>query len=169
VSEQGSPSRPRVVYDCGLFLQAALRRTAPAGACLDLVEDATVELVISEPVFSEIREVLERPELKPRRKGRLTSRMVAEILAWIQEHSILVEYVPEVFRYSRDPDDEPYLNLAIAAGAAYLVSRDKDLLDLQAATSGAGQELRRHIPLLSILDPVEFLHLIAPPPERRTG
>lgn len=34
------------------------------------------------------------------------------------------------FSYERDPKDEPYVNLALAAGAKYLVTRDKDLLDL---------------------------------------
>jgi len=165
VSEAGTPHRPRAVFDCGVFLQAVLRRTAPAGACLDLVEAGAVELVVSEPVFSEVQEVLQRPELKPRRRGRLTSPMVVEILAWIQQHAILVRNVPEVFQYLRDPDDEPYLNLAIAAGAVYLVSRDKDLLDLQDPTSAQGQELRRHHPQLSILDPVEFLYRFSPAPE----
>jgi putative PIN family toxin of toxin-antitoxin system len=150
-----------LVYDCGVFLQAVLRRSSPAGACLDLAEEGVVELVISDAVFSEVQEVLERPELKPRRRGRLTSRMVAEILLWIREHATLVDEVPEVFHYPRDPDDEPYPNLAIAARAPFVVSRDKDLLDLQAATSEPGQALRRHLPELTILDPVELLRRMA--------
>jgi len=131
------------------------------------VEDGLVELVLSEPVFAEIREVLERPELKPRRKGRLTSRMVDEILVWIRDHSVWISNVPEVFHYDRDPNDEPYLNLAIAAGATYLVSRDRDLLDLQDAESSAGRELRTHLPQVTILDPVQFLQYLAPAPDRR--
>lgn len=162
MNDEGSAPCLRVVFDCGLFLQAVLRRTAPAGACLDLVEAGAVELVISEAVFAEIQEVLERPQLKPRRQGRLTERMVAEILVWIQEHSTLVRDVPEVFHFDRDPDDEPYLNLAIAAGADYLVSRDKHLLDLQHVSSEPGQELRGRLPQLTILNPVEFLRLLRP-------
>lgn len=165
MSGEETPVCPRAVFDCGLFLQAVLRRTAPAGACLDRVEEGTVELCISEPVFAEIQEVLERPELKPRRQGRLTAPMVAEILDWIREHSTLVLDVPEVFHYERDPDDEPYLNLAIAAGATYLVSRDKDLLDLENPASEPGQQLRQHLPQLTILDPVKFLERLRPASE----
>jgi uncharacterized protein len=165
VSEKGTPVRPRVVFDCGVYLQAVLRRTAPAGACLDTVEQGTIELVISEPIFDEVQEVLERPELKPRRKGRLTARMVSEILEWIREYGTFVPDVPEVFHYPRDPDDEPYLNLAIAAQVRYLVSRDKDLLDLQDLVSEPGQQLRGLAPQLTILDPVELLRLIEPPRE----
>lgn len=73
----------------------------------------------------------------------------------------MVADVPPRFRYERDPDDEPYLNLAIAAGASYLVSRDKDLLDLQAMTSEPGEELRMLLPQISILDPLEFLRSVA--------
>jgi putative PIN family toxin of toxin-antitoxin system len=166
VSGEGrSPSPPRAVYDCGVFLQAALRRTAPSGACLDLVDEGAVELVISAPVLAEIREVLERPELKPRRQGRLTARMVSKILTWLVAHSTVVEDVPEVFHYARDPDDEPYLNLAIAAGATYLVSRDNDLLHLQDPHSEPGQALRQLLPQLVILDPVQLLQRIRRGPE----
>jgi putative PIN family toxin of toxin-antitoxin system len=160
VSEEGvRQPRPRAAFDCAIYLQAVLRRGAPAGACLDLVEEGTVELIISEPVFAEVEEVLNRPELKPRRQGRLTSSMVAEILDWIRAHATLVADVPEVFHYPRDPNDEPYLNLAIAGGAHYLVSRDNDLLDLQDPQSEPGRELRRLAPQLTILDPVAFLAL----------
>ena len=56
----------------------------------------------------------------------------------------------------RDPKDEPYLNLAIVAVANYLVSRDKDLLDLM-----QDQSFREHYSDLIILDPVAFLKVIA--------
>jgi putative PIN family toxin of toxin-antitoxin system len=148
---------PRVVFDCGVFLQAVLRETSPAGACIDLVDTGAVDLVISQPVFAEIQDVLQRPELKPRRRGRLTDAMVQEILDWIHDHAVWIEDVPQAFHYQRDPDDEPYLNLAIAAGASYLVSRDKDLLDLEPSSSQPGEALRHLLPALVIVDPVEFL------------
>ena len=68
--------------------------------------------------------------------------------------------------YERDPDDEPYLNLAIAAGAQYLVSRDNDLLDLQNPDSKPGQQLRALLPRLTILDPVDFINLLPALPDQ---
>jgi predicted nucleic acid-binding protein len=47
----------------------------------------------------------------------------------------MINEVPRVFEYPRDPNDEPYINLAIPARAKYLVSRDKDLLDLMSDRS----------------------------------
>lgn len=38
--------------------------------------------------------------------------------------------VQKWFEYPRDPQDEPFLNLAIEVEADYLISRDPDLLDL---------------------------------------
>lgn len=63
--------------------------------------------------------------------------------------------MPRIEKLDRDPKDEPYLNLAIAAKATYLVSRDRDLLDLMADPT-----FRQRHPDLLILDPVEFLREI---------
>lgn len=62
---------------------------------------------------------------------------------------------PRVESLERDPKDEPYLNLAIATKAEYLVTRDRDLLDLMHDSS-----FQQRYPDLRILDPVEFLNEI---------
>jgi len=69
----------------------------------------------------------------------------------------MIPVVPHVFPYERDPKDEPYINLAIASGASYLVSRDTDVLDLANPTNADGARLRHLAPLLQILDPLSFL------------
>jgi predicted nucleic acid-binding protein len=60
-----------------------------------------------------------------------------------------------VIRLSRDPDDEAYLNLALAGQAQYLVTRDHDLLDL-----AAGELLRAHLEM-KVIDPAAFLKELA--------
>ncbi|HJZ93551.1 MAG TPA: hypothetical protein VKE40_21925, partial [Gemmataceae bacterium] len=65
--------------------------------------------------------------------------------------------VPAVFSYARDPKDEPYLNLAIATSANYIVSWDNDLRDLMRADNADGQALRALAPALQIVTPPEFL------------
>jgi hypothetical protein len=74
----------------------------------------------------------------------------------VQTKAIALNEVPEAFPLERDPKDEPYLDLAIAAGADYLVSRDLDLLDLM--KDGVFQA---RYPNLTILDPTAFLQAIA--------
>ena len=61
-------------------------------------------------------------------------------------------HVPETFKLERDPKDERYINLAIASTAAYLVTWDRDLLDLM-----DDKGFRRQFPGLTILEPPALL------------
>lgn len=151
---------PRVVCDCQVLLQAALNAQGPAGRCLELAQEGHVELCVSEATLAEAEDVLRRPELQ-RRFTRLTPALVNTFLERLREFATTIDEVPARFTYERDPKDEPYLNLAIAAAATYLVSRDKDLLDLQPETSAEGERLRVLVPGLIILDPVGFLRAIS--------
>lgn len=153
-----SADRPKIraVFDCMVFLQGAARRESASGACLLLVELEAVELCLSKEILSEIRDVLARSRLR-RKFPVLSDELVERFLAAIEKRAVLVLEVPRVFVYERDPKDEPYINLAIAAGANYLVSRDTDVLDLAKLSNPDGGRLRNHTPHLQILDPVSFL------------
>ena len=138
-----SPDRPkaRVVFDCMVFLQGAARRESPAAACLLLAELGVVELCVSAEILSEIRDVLTRPSIQ-QRFPVLTDAMVDRFLSALGKHSLLISPASRLFVYERDPKDEPYINLAIAAGARYLVSRDADILDLASGASQDGARVR---------------------------
>ncbi len=69
--------------------------------------------------------------------------------------AIFISDVPKVFELNRDLDDEVFVNLAVAAKADYLVSRDQDLLDLR-----DNSEFTSQFPNLKIVNPVGFLKLI---------
>jgi len=74
----------------------------------------------------------------------------------VEARAELATDAPRVFELPRDPKDEPYINLAIAARARYLVTRDKNLLDLK-----DDEALRRLARALTILDPAAFLQDLA--------
>jgi putative PIN family toxin of toxin-antitoxin system len=141
-----------------VFLQAAVSRRGPAFALLTFAEAGRLELLVSREILSEVREVLFRPTVQ-RKFPLLTSELIQAFLARLATFTILVEHVPNVIRLSRDPDDEAYLNLALAGQAQYLVTRDHDLLDL-----AAGDLLRTH-PELKVIDPAAFLKELAREPE----
>jgi predicted nucleic acid-binding protein len=82
---------------------------------------------------------------------------VSAFLIGLVQRSEFFTDVPRVFELTRDPKDEPYLNLAIAAGASFLVARDKDLLDLATEARPDAQAFRSTYPTLRIVDPVVFL------------
>lgn len=65
-----------------------------------------------------------------------------------------------MFDLPRDPDDEPYINLAIEAGARFLVTRDRDLLDLMNWETKEGRGFQSRFAQLKILNPVDFLRML---------
>jgi|SRR5947209_8941323 len=154
------PARPGAVFDCMAFLQATASPSGPAAACLRLVEAGAVTLFVSEPVLREVGDVLTRPRVR-QKNPRLTDEAVQALLERLSQKAVFVGQVPEQFSCARDPKDEPYVDLAVAAGAAYLVSRDKDLLDLMDEASSEGVAFRQRFPGLTILDPVAFLRVMS--------
>ncbi len=86
-------------------------------------------LCLSAEILAEVRDVLTRP--KTQRKSPLLSPEWAELfLQNAASKAVVLAEVPRAVALARDSKDEPYLNLAVAAKASYLVSRDLDLLDL---------------------------------------
>jgi len=153
VSGGGTPS---VVFDCMVFLQATAAENGPAFRCLERFEAQEVDLFVSQDILDEVQDVLTRPQLQ-RKLSLLTNERVRALIERLQRRANLVAEVPKVFEYERDPKDEKYINLAIAAKAQYLVSRDLDLLDLMNETLPAGNDFIRRFPKLRIINPIAFL------------
>ena len=74
--------------------------------------------------------------------------------------TVEIENVPPKFRYERDPDDEPYINLAVEVKADFIVSRDRDLLDLMTDFAIEAKEFRQRFRPLKVVEPKEFLQII---------
>jgi putative PIN family toxin of toxin-antitoxin system len=145
---------PRAVFDCMVFLQAAGRLASPARACFHLIEEGRVTLCLSPEILVEVRAVLTRPKTL-QKFPLLSPEWVESFVRDVETRAVLLSQVPKVLTLERDPKDEPYLNLALAAQANYLVSRDRDLLDLMSRES-----FRKQFPELTILDPASFLRAI---------
>jgi putative PIN family toxin of toxin-antitoxin system len=153
------PDRPRAVFDCNTFIQAAAFDTGPAGACLRLVESGIVELFVSKPMLAELRRVLGYEEVLAI-SPNLTPERVAGFLKRVTFRATLVRRVRHLIDYPRDPDDEPYIDLAAAIRADYLVTRDKDLLSLMTGHSSVCKEFRQKTRPLAVVNPVDFLAAI---------
>jgi putative PIN family toxin of toxin-antitoxin system len=138
-----------------VFLQGAGRPAGPARACFRLVEEGRVTLLVSTEILAEVRDVLTRPKIQ-RKFPLLSAGWVETFVGNVESKAVLLAEIPRAFTLERDPKDEPYLNLALAAGANYLVSHDRDLLDLM-----ADEHFRRRYPALNILDPPAFLRAVA--------
>ncbi len=155
--------KPRVVFDCvfdcNVLLQAAAREKSVAAKCLNLAESRLIQLYVSQEVLTEAEDVLNRPEIRAHFPD-LSDEIVVAFLKRLQKLSVLVRPVPKKFNYPRDEDDEPYINLAVATGADFIVSRDKDLLDLMTGYSVECKEFRRRFRPLRVVEPMEFLKIV---------
>ena len=121
---------------------AALRRDGvPRRALLAARERGRIAL--SPPVLDEIAEVLARPKFA----AAIPLDRRAEIIGLLTAAAAWFEPGIRV-RECRDPGDDIYLELALAAGAAALVSSDADLLVLDPWRG------------IRILRPAEFLTLV---------
>lgn len=139
------------VFDTNIYLQATLSDKGAAFACWQLAENDEVRVFVTEAILAEIEDVLTRPKLREKYPV-LTDEKVIEVLRAIRAHAVIVEEIIRFYTFERDADDEVIINLALTCEAEFLVSRDKDLLDLRDDESFTGK-----FPRLKILNPAEFL------------
>ena len=147
----------RVVFDCNVLLVAAAKEKSAPAACLWLARSGYIRLFLSEDV---LEEVLNRPKIR-QMFNTLTDELVSSFLERLRVSGEFVRSVPKKFTYPRDKDDEQYVNLAGAVNAHYLVSRDKDLLDLNTGHSVECKEFRQRFRPLKVIKPLDLLREIA--------
>jgi len=122
----------RAVIDTNVLISAALSpRSAPAQIVDCLLQHAT--LVFSREIFEELETRLWRPKFDRYldiERRRLLLHDFAAVAQWVD--------LPAAPRptYSRDPDDDVFLHTALHGKAEWLVSGDKDLLELPSADWG---------------------------------
>ena len=119
----------RVVLDTNVLISALLFEGDPS-KIVKLWQEGRIVPVISKEIFSELRAVLDYPKF----------RLSGEEIKVIVEQEVLpyfevVEINKHVTRICRDPDDEKFISCALGAGAEYLVSGDKDLIELKRVQS----------------------------------
>ncbi len=147
----------KAVFDAMVFLQAGANPTGPSGACFAHARSGTLALVTSPETVAELRDLLARPNIR-KKFAHLTDDVAEGLVAEIERIGTSFENVPRIFEYPRDPKDEPYINLAIAADADYLTSRDNDLLDLMQDT-----DFTTRFPGILVLDPASLLRELGMP------
>lgn len=117
----------RFVLDTNVLISAALSTDSPP-AQVTLWVIGHGRLIFSEPTFEEFRSRLWRPKfdryLSIERRNQILHDFSA-IAEWVETGDVVM---PE---RSRDPDDDMFIATAIAGAARWLVSGDKDLLDMK--------------------------------------
>ena len=153
-SSSPSSSRKRIVFDCNIFLQFLLNPNGPAGRCLQLALSGQIELLLSEPVLVELREL---PEKAVAVKHAIDDQVIGRFILSLLQQAVYLDEVPEQFVHPIDPDDSCHVNLALTGKALLIVSRDKHLLGLNNPSKPWSTDFRSRFPHLRILTAEEFL------------
>jgi len=117
-----------VIFDTNILVSAALLAGSRADLCVRAVLARPLPLIFSPATYAELSDVLMRSKF-----DRYVSRQSREALlkTWWKSAVILSETAPrETVRECGDPDDDKFLELALATDARAIVTGDPDLLVL---------------------------------------
>jgi hypothetical protein len=118
----------RAVLDTNVIVSATLIRGGNEDRVLRAWLRGAFELVLSPEILEEIGRVLTYDKL--RRSRWMTEAEVLLLLETLAQEGVVVPGTPSV-KASRDPEDDKFLAAAVQARARYVVTGDKDLLDLK--------------------------------------
>ncbi len=117
----------RIVLDSVVAVSAFLTE----GLAFDMVSQCqkNAYLYTTEEILQEIRQVLlEKPHI--RNRYNYSSEKVEAFVNYLRNISTVVAQLPDIRVIERDPKDDIIISCAVAASADYIISRDRDLLDL---------------------------------------
>ena len=105
----------KIVLDTNVLVAGLLSPFGPCGDIVRMASSGNLTLCIDARVLSEYKEVLERP------KFSFDHDKIAAILDYIEHHGWVVASIP-LSRPLPDPDDVPFLEIAVSGGADYLIT-----------------------------------------------
>jgi len=105
----------KIVLDTNIVVSGLLHSEGNPGQVLALALSGAIHVCHHEQILAEYREVLARPRFK------LNAARVKEVLAKLEMDGINLEVREEKLDLP-DADDEPFLAVALAASADYLVT-----------------------------------------------
>ena len=105
----------KIVLDTNVLVAGLLSPFGPCGDIMRMVSSGGLTLCVDARVLTEYREVLERP------KFGFDRDKIASILDYIEHHSWVAASAPLSFSLP-DPDDEPFLEIAVSGEAEYLIT-----------------------------------------------
>ncbi len=118
----------RAVLDTNVVISAMLIRDGIEDRILRAWQRGAFDLVLSPQILDEMGRALSYEKF---RKARwMAEEEIVALLQSLAQESLLVPGKVRV-EVSRDPEDNKFLEAAIEARAQYVVTGDKDLLDLK--------------------------------------
>lgn len=118
------PNVPLVVVDTNVYVSGITSSWTPPSQIIHAWETNRISIALSQPILSEIKDVLTRPYFIQHLKW--TRRQLAQ---YIDDLRLVAVVVPGTTPVSicRDPKDNMILSCALETGANYIVSGDTDV------------------------------------------
>ena len=150
----------RVVFDTNVYVQTMLNKDGIGGQCFDLALAESIELFVSRNILDEFRKVIRRPTFT-RFLPDLTNDDIDAFVTAIGEVATIIRVPTGSVKIVRDPNDDMLLELAELCDPNFIVTSDRDLLDLMTGFDDASKEFRQRFRHLKIVRPDEFLKIIS--------
>jgi len=131
----------KAILDTNVIISAVIFGGKPRRV-LNLAIEGKISLFFSEPMFEEIREILGG------RKFLFTAPQLLAVERELEAISDTVYPDKSIKIVKDDPDDDVFIECALAADADYIVSGDKHLLDLKSYGN------------IKIVNAAEFIELV---------
>jgi putative PIN family toxin of toxin-antitoxin system len=152
-----SEELPRVVLDTVVFVQSIISGRRPSAACVEELRAGRFVLLMSDDTLAELTDVPVRPSLL-KKYPFVTAEAVAAFVAEIASLAVRIPKPPNVFTNSRDPKDEPFVDLAVAGGAQFIVTwNERHLTYLMKRDTPEGNDFCERYPKMRIVSPPDFL------------
>jgi putative PIN family toxin of toxin-antitoxin system len=130
-----------IVLDTNVLIPGILKPYSKAATILHLVADGIIQLAYDLRILSEYRDVLNRTRFN------FAKENVEGFLEQIEEEELLVSVKPLKFHLP-DPDDEPFLEVALSGEVKAIVTGNKSHFP------------RKDYQGVKILSPTEFLEAV---------
>lgn len=117
--------KPRLILDTNVLISAIFFETGNEARILDEVLKGKITLVSSLDTLQELRETLAASKFK------LTPLEVLNVFQLMVSISEIVLAPPSAEVKCRDPDDQKFLDCAVEGDADFLVTGDRDLLEIK--------------------------------------
>lgn len=113
----------RVVFDTNAMISGLLWK-GKSYHCLLLARAGVIQSVYCNPMLAELTEKL-------RGKFKYSENQIHAVVADIRKYGERVEISGELKMVHADPDDDKFIECAVAGGASFIISSDNHLLTIR--------------------------------------
>lgn len=122
------PPAEAIVLDTNIVLDMFVFNDAAARPLEQLLTAGQLDWIATQAMRDELARVLDYPQIVARRT--LSARSASDVLAGFDRHARLINVAPKASVTCSDPDDQKFIDLAVAH-QALLLSKDRAVISMK--------------------------------------